>query len=1092
MKIVHANIGLNRKRQKFVAELITYSFKSGGHSNNEAKLKLKKTFIGEILDADSMFQAFPEKNVNAEQFFANENACQILWANLQMAIHCFESILDFVESTHFLETFMNFVNVFFDKLGFSLLLFLSSSGLNNTENTPEQRLIQEAQAEKALSILETFAEMIQVFLKSCRCVKQTNNQIMMKLIPMISILDKLYCLRMGNLSKNENNIIFEPTSKPKINDILTKFKMNILDSVKELLTFYNLVGKNMLTKKKKSLEKIQSNQKINQMFLLNLNSIIRLSINSLICFFSNPEINLEEILNDVDLHSLIVEAIRIFQLSANHCESFNAISEKKIEIFSLVFFPSLVQSPELQELMTENPDDFIQRNNFFISKELKDYSLRMISINAIKTLCNKIDGYLSQIVNLTINSVLICMGLLSKDNIVDENERRSYEFLCQTSYWANLDNRHKVDVCFLILSELRDQVHIRTDLILKIETFIKMVFPQLTIHCEDNLILTRMIFFCGKYLNIIYQKDEQALMDVLKWVLENLRFQDIKGFASEIVTFVIMMNDNHTKSLNFQNSIRIFIDDPKISAYIIENLMHRITINFRPNIIEAFITLIKINPKFFEENDVLFEKYLEKLINIIKHITEQPQQGMQKPMISNVWFLLKQICELENIYKKYDKLIEPKIAALFPLIDKMHQDYNFDEDLVECLVAWNSHSTQVSDYSLSFIPYMEKVQNKNYGCLGKMCGLLNNYFIFATDKFSDQDVQMVLGMALKSINVGENPTKNMPFYLVGTSTAKGFLLIQMILMSLNHLFLDTTLETIIGVFKQFYMKNFKIIESMYIDVDYFEEDYEDKFIEHSRPMFYFDKMMGIFLMSAYLFPGKVLKHFLEFEYSEQIPADHQLFRFSYIIDLICSRYDEFLHDYDRKLWIISFSKMIEFFLGSYQESNRKDHLDLLKNLIYKTVLILKSFQLNIKIQLEHQSMRKNPRFMDVFMESCDEFNTIREALNIQRSAQSLFNNSHNSYGYEEYDEEENVDYSFIVKEKQSMMKNVQSPLLKVDEIQEFRRVMINVRQNEQVFNYIKNGMPKIVQKYFSKVAFEFEKIGHRIRNIRKLKPRKKM
>ena len=130
--------------------------------------------------------------------------------------------------------------------------------------------------------------------------------------------------------------------------------------------------------------------------------------------------------------------------------------------------------------------------------------------------------------------------------------------------------------------------------------------------------------------------------------------------------------------------------------------------------------------------------------------------------------------------------------------------------------------------------------------------------------------------------------------------------------------------------------------------------------------------------------------------------------------------------------------------------------------------------------------------MDVFMESCEEFNSIREYLKITRNAQSLFNTPSNHYMDDDDDDDDTNEYNFVEVEKKNIMKDVQSPLLKMDEIQEFRRVMLIVKQNEQVYQYIKNDMPELIQKYFSKVAFEFEKIGHRIRNIRKLKPRKRL
>ena len=522
--------------------------------------------------------------------------------------------------------------------------------------------------EKALSILDGFAEMIQVFLKSCRCVKEANNQLMMKMIPLISILDKLFCLRMGNLSKNENNIIFNPTSKPTINNILTKFKINILDSVKELLDFYNNIGKFILNKKKKSIEKKIKNQKINQKFILSLNSIIRLSLHSLVFFLSNPELNMEEIMNDVDLHTLIVEAIRIMKQGSYNCEISNSIDEKKSSLINLVFLPSLVTSQDLLEVMVENPDDFVQRNFFFHSARQKDFNLKMISLKALKVLCHQLDGYLAEVVNLGINCVLVTMGIMTEEQISSENDKKLFRELTQTSYWTKMDTRQKVDSCFLMLSELDMHIQIRPDLIFKLEEFMKLVFTQLSIQCQDNLILTRMILFCGKFSSILFQTQDQVLMDMIKWILGNLPFNDVKGCASELIVFTMMMKENEIKRKGLEGSVRLLLDDPRVSSFIIENLMQRITMNFRPNLIEAFMNLVRTNPKFFEENTPLFEQYFQNLISIVKQISEKIEET-QKPLIGNIWFLIKQISEMSNIYLKHRDFIETKVAELFPLIN---------------------------------------------------------------------------------------------------------------------------------------------------------------------------------------------------------------------------------------------------------------------------------------------------------------------------------------------------------------------------------------------------------------------------------------
>ena len=1071
-----------------VAELVNTAFKSGGYTNADTKLTIKNEFIKQVLHIKDVLGAFNEGVVTADAFLANQNACQIIWAKLQIVIHVFETIYDFVESHHVLDFFLKFCQEFFEKLGFSLLLFLSSSGLNNVKSTPESQRIQEQQSEQALSILKNFAEMIQVFLKSCRCIKNNNTQIMMKLMPMMEILDKLFSMRMGNLSKNENNIIFEPTVKPQINNVLTKYKMDVLDSVKELLDFYNHDGKKHLVKKSKSLEIRMANDKKNQKFILHLNSIIRLSLNSLIFYFNDPNTNIQNIYDDVDLQSLIVEAIRIFTMGSHTCEIFTSLEEKKTQLLNYIFMPSFVQNEFLLETLKDNPDEYVTRNIYMTANRQKDFNIRMISIHSLKVLCEQLDGFLTQVISLMTNIIKTVLNLQSPEQIVDEQERNQFVEFMQTSFWNQVDSRLKVDSCMLIITQLVYLVHHREDLVLKVENFIRVVIQQLTIQCDDNLITCRMILFFGKYLDHLFKNDDKMVLDIFKWITSNLHFDDVRGCAAEMAIFSIMVKDTEKKRIGMEQQ-RIFTNNPLISSLFLENMMHRISINFRPNLIEALITLVRTNPDHFINNQQLFEQYFNKIIVIIKQIAQNSSDS-QKPLISNIWYLVKQICDEKKLYLKYRNIIEQGISSLFPLVETMITENNFDEDLVECLISWNSHINDVSPYALNFIGYMEKVQNKNEGSLGSMYNLLNNYFIYAKDKFTQEDVQMVFGMALKSIAVQDNENRGFNDYLSGISSAQGFLLIQMIMANMTHFISDPTLESIIAIFKQFYSKNLNHINSMYHELDYFDDNYETELLENSQPMMYFDKLMGVFLMGAYLFPEKVLKYFLQFEFGDQIPEDQHLFRFTYIIDLICSRFDEFVSDYDKKLWVLSFSRMIEFFLQSFQESNRKEHLDLLKLLIFKTVLILKGFQMQIRVNNDHWNAQKSNRFLDVFMETCEEFNAIREHMKVTRQAQNLFTSSSDCFDMDE-DDDDTADFNFVELEKKKIMKDVQSPLLKLDEIQEFRKVMLKVKQNENVFNYVKQDMPEVVAKYFVKVSFEFERVAGRIRNIRKLKPRRK-
>ena len=427
------------------------------------------------------------------------------------------------------------------------------------------------------------------------------------------------------------------------------------------------------------------------------------------------------------------------------------------------------------------------------------------------------------------------------------------------------------------------------------------------------------------------------------------------------------------------------------------------------------------------------------------------------------------------------------VCQLFPLLEQEKNESLISENILKCVNYWVLNKQSVSDHTLSIITYLEKVQNSNNNKITSFYKLLISFFNYANEKFDLNDIQTILNMANKCI-ANQNSEDNEMF---GDSYAESFLLIQFIVLNFSDKLDQNTLNVVSNLFKNYYVKYYKEFGKMYEEIEFnnFSEHYDDfsddnemmeeQFVKANHRLI-FDKLMEVFLVLAMTNPKVVLQEFLQFEEGTHLPEEHAILKFTAIIDKICTGLDEFTQVYDKKVLIIAFSRLIEFFYNVYLESQNQIYYKILVNLISKTVLIIKYYRLKteLKMCLERKKQSRDEISSD-FHQVIEVFTVLRGQLLIAHSLENFIESMQDTNDQPDfdYDFDDGDEYFFKVlyPKKVEILKDITSPIIQMNEIQEFSKVMRLIKiQNNDILENIYKDLDKVSQSHFKSTAFEYE------------------
>lgn len=1000
--------------------------------------------------------------LNNQELLANKNVCQLIWANLVMNMEVMGTVKEYVEMNSIFTRLIDFLISFYKEIGLSLNIFLSSLNMTNVNCSEAEIMEKNKHSEEALEILNAYSEFIQAFLYQIKVMKHYNSELFFKCLKLIEILDSLYSLKPGNLILNNMNSVFRPTANKILNKKILDLKLNVTDSIWYLLSYYNKAGKKFLNNNSAPKDKKIKNKQIQDHFVLRLNNIIKTSLNSLMAFYQRKDILVNEINDDVDIKPLIINSIKIFSNGSDSIQIFETLSTYKQQILTDIIFMNAITTETERQDVLDNPKEFVNYSFRVIDDSTKYLTIKTASLIALENLCLKIDGLLSYVINLVTNTITICMGVQTPEQIATPEEKEEFKNFTNSRFWEEVPIPGKIDSCIVILTRLWHSVSKRNDMLARIEIFLKATLDNLTVNCDNNVIISRMIIFFTYYFDLLFFDSSKTMEDIVSWVLNNVHREDILGYSSEDMITVLVRSEYYTYTNN------------EFGTQTLDCLLTKLEKIPFSNLIYLIVELVHLFEVKIGEKPELLKKLLEIFVVQIRELTKD--FSMEKTTkINTYWNVLRRVSESPEIYPNNQMIIEQYISQLFDLSETLVTENNCDEDIVDCVISWISISKNVSDHSLSLIKYLEQIQKKEEGRLNKLCNLLNCYFLYAKEKFQQSDIQNILNMAFNAIKIEDHR-----IYRQGSSRSQGFLLMQLVLLNLKDQIDESILEALLNVFKQFYVVKYNEIKAMYKTNEFFANvEVIDQEQEHypQNSKLYFDKMMGVFLMASYLFPEKTLKHFLQFEEANELAKEHEIIKFSNLIKMVCFGCDEFITLYDQKLLVLSFSKMIDFFYTSYCESNMKYHFEILKELISKTILILKSFQLRNRAKQESIMLCKSKNSdQDTHIGTCEQFDAIRTEMGMCRTTRQSLN-----FQFDQIFEDTEFDNSMlnqtnIEKTKVISMYGILTSIHHLSELDNFKMVMMKIKQNQQVFNQIKMNLSPVVASHFIQVCFQFEEV----------------
>lgn len=1098
-----------------------------------------------------MLEIGQSDQVQSELLLKSVTPCQTLWGNLVITSEVVRSIKEITTLKQVHPVLMDFVHNFYKQIAFPLSLFLGNLKLKNSGNEPSTiDPVKKEYMEMSFELLQSFIEIIYLVVRRIKKQKQVNVDLYTKSIDLIGYLEILLNLRVGDLFVSQRNLVFLPTTIEAIDQRITNLKLKV---VEVMFNVYELIE--YLADKTKTINdraKIQEIKKKRDQFLYRMNGTIRLLCMSVIDLYSRENLDLNSIVNDMYTSDLLSTSLKFVGYLSSNYINMDTIHEFKFDLIHNVLLTNMVAQENEIINLTENPHDFVAYHFSIIEYERKEETLKISSAVTLDCLCGSIDGLQKYILHLLTNIVTVCLKMQNPNELGSPEDIAGFAQLMKSHFWTRTSVTSKIETCLLILAKFWESVNDRLDMILRFERFYEAVESHLGSNCESLMVQVRFMIFVGYYCDILFKEKskEEKFRSSFQWVCNCINREDALGAASNDILILLGRNKFFRKYRQNYGEMLWKAVIMGLSA---------------PAPSSSFLNLILEMLESFEEallkTPNLFEGLIQNLVVLIQKISSTDSGPSKITSLNRVWNILRFACENPKLYESFGPSLEQMISQLFPLVTALKDpNANCDEDIVDCVIAWTKHSSAVSNTALGLISYFEQIQLKDNGRLNKLYILLNNFFRFAKDKFSEKDVFMVLKMAEACLAAGvkaNDPadTKRSPAEknsMMNENFSQGFLLLQLLIQTMYDKMTPEMVNYSLGLFTNIYEKYINIIigrqsplpkhntsidpkaaSQYYIpdlatvqsnnnpqfnqnnQIQGFNGDVAGQFmnntpglgnpnqsdllgenvlanqvlddfraLEDVQESYFVDKMFGMFLLLASKFPEVVLPPFINTPQLEAKPFLH----LPRILDVLYSRVEEFTTEYDRKLLIISLSTLIQFFLNETIKSESPQAYFLTEQLVCKTLLTIKLFQIVEKARKEMLIINTDLNQMETgHFTAHIIYERIQVELGISRVRPAS--------NFDRFLQDHEFANGYMTS-KETLVTELNSIYDNLNELKEFRKVMNNLRSVDQVYQKIFSSLRPVPKSHFVHVCFQFEDIdrgdhGKVYRRIVQLKRRRK-
>ena len=822
---------------------------------------------------------------------------------------------------------------------------------------------------------------------------------------------KIAFFRIGNLTKNTKNIIFEITEFTSLNEKINRIKYKAL-FVMELLI------KDFLKDKQKK-----------NVFQVIYKSFIKVILESLYIFYQQKDINLDEIKEKKYLKQLLEKSIKINTTVLSNFNFFEIFSEiKKNIITDIIFINSFALQNEKDDFKS-SAQEFINYTVSLIMPQ-KEVILKQFFNKFTKKMCKYIDGVLTFITLTVLDILKFCFN--SENNI-----NANYLFLDgikNCTFFLNTDNDMKIEMGLYMLTIIYEEISERKDLIEKIDEFVKN-YSRFIIQ-KNDFIKMRFIFFMAEFIKEIPKNDLNLKIDLLKFFLSSGENGCEALELALVENLYIISNDNFHKLSTEQ------FDKEILSSYTFILLKEIETKNSSSRNLECLNFVLRDKIEFLIKNPELFKKIIIVISNriLIEDSSEDKNKRKKEEKINKLWNTLKLVFDIKELVIQFSDFIEGTLGMFIPIIfQEDNKLKNWDEDLFECYNNFINLTKTLPKNSNDFFiifPHILKCYENRITILRP---LLNSFIYHSPDFFDSSKIEIFLNLIKNSINVKfENN------FLAENYLADSLLLLQVFIQTIgnrldkNHLIFC----------KDFHNKLLNCISQ------------KDSIISKEL----LDKIDGIFLCLFIIVPDfcwefyteieleqsvfRLIKYFLVFETFYEI----KIFSMG-LISLFESGIKKFPQKIDFFVNILNFLIIYMKFIQNFE--------------IVKYYMKLKNKNSNRKLK------EKELNFFEIHKTLLNKI-LDKKIENENRSKWYKCDDEQNNYSnqFDDEDEDEFFYTDNINITKKKLTAGIFSPILWKDEYEYLGRVLKNLKKdNYDYFNQLKNKMDVLSVNLMNSVAF---------------------
>ena len=790
------------------------------------------------------------------------------------------------------------------------ITFLESSKFNESKI-----LNQNVQKEciNSLILLDSYISLIKnsiKFIKKYSKEKYFAAEIveMSRNLEFVQELENLLFLKIGNLTVNNQNIVFNITKYEILNEKLNKIKHKTLTILIRLYHIYFLNKKENLSKIFKSLYQ----------------AIIKILLESLLEFFSLKNFsNLDQIKNYENLNNLLISSFDFLASSSQNFEFFEIFSKSYKIILKDIILPNLITNKDEYENFKDNPKEYLNYN-----KDLIQFGQSKILVISVCNFLNRMTKYIDGILTFLFNFIIELLTSSIFDN--DLNNPNNFQNLNYLKEFSNSNyiklsnNQNRIETSLFILSFLKEEIIEREDLIQKLDKFIKANSSQIL--NKGEFIQSKFVFFIAEYIEFIPMIKKEDLNNE-----KNMRF--------EILIWFIQISQNNSTlglcacdNLNIIEKLNLneFVFKEKIFIPYITTVL-KLLLEMKDNeaLIQTLNYFLDKNKNFIFEDQEIFCKIINTLILLIKKESDLKIKDYNV-RINSCFRIILEFSKDKNIVKKYYGIFNKGLSnLLFNVVDEEEVLKPWYENYFMCylnLLKNMENPELVINFNYIINLFKNLIVNSGGNEITDFSDFLIVLLCKFTSSFDHQKISDIFFIINKSIHCEFREQEYFTFNI-----GKTILLLQIFIQNLGTKF---NFEQIMTCHKTYIQLKKQVLDQ--------NSPVED---------FLIDKIEGIFLSLFYSVPGRVWDIYKDniFNYTKNIINISIKFETDYETKLLVNGIISILIIYTKKNMkdSITISYLINFLIPymklkenlnlvkTYREFNKHRSLSKDENIYFK-------------------------------------------------------------------------------------------------------------------------------------------------------------